>query len=106
MKHTLQQQLLRPTGGAFANWSRTRTRNTGSKSLFATTALTALVGLSTAQAADITINFDAGQPAGVQIAGNNDQMFLSTGGNPAAGGFMAVTYPVDGQTGMVVFDNT
>lgn len=72
--------------------------------LAATTALTALVGLSTAKAADVTFNFDAGQPAGVTIGGNNDQMFPTAGGN--SGGFMAVTYPVNGQTGIVVFDNT
>jgi len=105
MKHTFQQQLPRPTGGALAAWSRSRTRTAGSlQYLAATTALTALVGLTPAKAADVTFNFDAGQPAGVDIAGNNDQMFVATGGNP--GGFMALTYPVDGQTGIIVFGNT
>jgi hypothetical protein len=107
MKHTFQQQSPRPTGGALAAWSRSRTRTAGSlQYLAATTALTALVGLTPAKAADVTYNFDAGQPAGVAIGGNNDAMFVATGGNPAGGGFMAVTYPVNSQTGIVVFDNT
>ncbi|MEN9676072.1 MAG: hypothetical protein RIS76_1968, partial [Verrucomicrobiota bacterium] len=107
MKHTFQQQSPRPTGGALATWSRSRTRTAGSlQYLAATTALTALVGLTPAKAADVTYNFDAGQPAGVTIGGNNDAMFVATGGNPAGGGFMAVTYPENSQTGIVVFDNT
>ncbi|MBN8247249.1 MAG: immunoglobulin domain-containing protein [Verrucomicrobia bacterium] len=102
MKHTFQQQLRRPTGGAVASWSRRRTAST--QLLAATTVLTALVGISTAQAADITFNFDSGQPADIQTAGNNATMFPAEGGNP--GGFMAITYAENSQTGMVVFGNT
>lgn len=74
--------------------------------LAASTALTALLGITSAQAADVFFNFDAGQPAGVEIGGNNDQMFVPTGGNPATGGFLALTYPVGSQDGSIVFENT
>ncbi|MBL9176098.1 MAG: immunoglobulin domain-containing protein [Verrucomicrobiales bacterium] len=108
MKHTFQQQLRRPTGGAFAVGSRSRKRSAGILPTFAAaTALTALVGLAPAQAADVTYNFDSGQPAGVTIGGNHDDsLFVPTGGNPASGGFLALTYSENSQTGILVFGDT
>lgn len=106
MKNTFQQQLPRPIDGAFARGSRARKRNAGPLQLFAaTTALTALVGLAPAQAGDVTYNFDSGQPADLTIGGNNDGMFVAEGGNPAGGGFLALTWPEGSQTGIVLFPN-
>ncbi|MFO1457948.1 MAG: immunoglobulin domain-containing protein [Verrucomicrobiota bacterium] len=108
MKHTFQQQLRRPTGGAFAAGSRSRKRSAGILPIFAaTSALTALVGLSTAQAADVTYNFDSGKPAGVTTGGTHeDTMFVDKGGNPASGGFLALTYPENSSTAFLIFDDT
>ena len=108
MKHTFQQQLRRPTGGAFAAGSRSRKRSAGILPIFAaTSALTALVGLSTAQAADVTYNFDSGKPAGVTTGGTHeDTMFVDKGGNPASGGFLALTYPENSSTAFLIFDDS
>jgi len=66
-------------------------------------AAAALIGLTSAQAGDVTYDFTT-DPSGVlTIAGNNDAPYVSTGGNP--GGFLALTYAQNSQYAAVVFPN-
>ncbi len=66
-------------------------------------AAAAIIGLTSAQAGDVTFDFTT-DPSGVlTIAGNNDAPWLSTGGNP--GGFLALTYAQNSQYAAVVFPN-
>ena len=66
------------------------------------TALFALLGIS-AHAGQATFDFSSDPTSTLQIGGNNPQPWMESGGNP--GGFLAVTYPVEGQyTGFVFPD--
>src|SRR5687768_17486678 len=58
-----------------------------------------------ALAGTVTYNFTtdpAADPA-LQIVGNNPEPWKATGGNPEAGGFLAITYPVGSQYTGVLF---
>lgn len=66
-------------------------------------AAAAIIGLTSAQAGDVTYDFTT-DPSGIlTISGNNDAPWVSTGGNP--GGFLALTYAQNDQFASVVFPN-
>lgn len=60
-------------------------------------------GSVTSQAGTATYNFDTDPTANLVINGNNDAPWVQTGGNPATGGFLALTYPQGSQSAAVVF---
>ncbi|MBI4658633.1 MAG: hypothetical protein HY735_07260 [Verrucomicrobia bacterium] len=62
-----------------------------------------LLTASPGWAGTVTYNFDT-DPSGVlQILGNNPQPWQATGGNPATGGFLALTYPENYQNSHIIF---
>jgi len=62
------------------------------RSVLAIGAASLLLNANSAQAGSVTYNFDQ-DPAGVlEIVGNNATPWQPAGGNPASGGFLAVTY--------------
>jgi hypothetical protein len=66
-------------------------------------ALTGVMGLSRALAADVTLDFTA-DPSSQLTISTGDSPWVSAGGNP--GGFLAITYPIGGYYSGVVFPNT
>jgi hypothetical protein len=54
-------------------------------------------------AATATYDFDTDPTANLTINGNNDAVWVPTGGNPATGGFLAITYSQNGQNAAVIF---
>jgi hypothetical protein len=50
-----------------------------------------------------TYNFDTDPSTQLKIVGNNQEPWQAKGGNPATGGFMAITYPVGSQYTGVLF---
>ena len=64
-------------------------------SVLAIGAASLLLNANSAQAGSVTYNFDQDPASVLEIVGNNTTPWQSTGGNPASGGFMAVTYSMD-----------
>jgi hypothetical protein len=63
-----------------------------------------LVAGGLARAGEFTWTFDTDPTTGTNpliIAGNNPSIWNDSGGNP--GGFLAITYPVEGQNGFILF---
>jgi len=56
-----------------------------------------------AHAGTATYNFDADPSTQLKIVGNNPEPWKNAGGNPATGGFLAITYPQGSQYTGVLF---
>ncbi len=96
---------MNPTSSTPAVPSAGRKRNTGFQRLRTGLARTlALAGAASAFAADVSYDFTSDPSSQLTISAG-DSPWVSTGGNPATGGFLAVTYAVNGYYSGVVFPN-
>ena len=75
--------------------------------LLGAASLFALAGSLSTQAGTLSYDFSSDPSAGtppIVVGGNNPDFYVASGGNP--GGFLAITYPIDGQKTTVVFPDT
>lgn len=67
------------------------------------TAISTLLLVTSIHAGTVTYNFDSDPSSLLQILGNNPEPWQAKGGNPATGGFLAVTYAENNQNSHIIF---